>query len=230
MSIHDKKHKIIKYDDKNYVCKKHNESFNKYCKTCNNNICVICENKHKNHEILDLINLLIDEEDLLKLKEDLKNIRDKFKSKIKITKEILNKMIYLLNIYYKINDDIMNNYNINKRNYHQLKNLNYLIKNNSKLMKDLNNVINNDKISEIYKFSLDNIYNDKGEKYANEFIEEKHEDLEKEEIKKLKDENKKMKIYLEKVQNEFQKGKEELNLKLIKIQKKESQLKEDRDK
>ena len=230
MSIHDKKHKIINYDDKNYVCKKHNESFNKYCKTCNNNICVICENKHKNHEILDLINLLIDEEVLLKLKEDLKNIIDKFKSKIKITKEILNKMIYLLNIYYKINDDIMNNYNINKRNYHQLKNLNYLIKNNSKLMKDLNNVINSDKISEIYKFSLDNIYNDKGEKYGNEFIEEKHEDLEKEEIKKLKDVNKKMKIYLEKVQNEFQKGKEELNLKLIKIQKKESQLKEDRDK
>ena len=37
-SIHDKKHKIINYEDKNYICKKHNDSFIKYCKTCNENI------------------------------------------------------------------------------------------------------------------------------------------------------------------------------------------------
>ena len=28
-SIHDKTHKIINYDNKNYICKKHNEAFNK---------------------------------------------------------------------------------------------------------------------------------------------------------------------------------------------------------
>ena len=32
-------------------------------------------------------------------------------------------------------------------------------------MKDLNNIIDNDKISEIYDFSIDNFYNEYGEKY-----------------------------------------------------------------
>ena len=35
---HDKNHLIINYDDKNYICKKHNEAFIKYCKKCNENI------------------------------------------------------------------------------------------------------------------------------------------------------------------------------------------------
>ena len=42
-SIHDKNHIIINYDDKNYICKKHKEIFVKYCKTCKEDICVICE-------------------------------------------------------------------------------------------------------------------------------------------------------------------------------------------
>ena len=41
-SIHDKNHKIINYDDKNYICKQHNESFIKYCNTCNDSICMFC--------------------------------------------------------------------------------------------------------------------------------------------------------------------------------------------
>ena len=81
---------------------------------------------------------------------------------------MFDQMINLIDIYYKINDYIMNNYNINKRNYHQLQNLNNLINNNKNLMEELNNIINNNKISEIFKFSLNNIYNDKGEKYLNE--------------------------------------------------------------
>ena len=34
---HDENHLIIKYDDKNYICKKHNDTFIKYCKKCNEN-------------------------------------------------------------------------------------------------------------------------------------------------------------------------------------------------
>ena len=44
-TIHDKNHFIINYDDKNYVCKKHNETFIKYCITCHENICIICQNE-----------------------------------------------------------------------------------------------------------------------------------------------------------------------------------------
>ena len=167
-SVHDKKHKVINYDDKNYICQKHNDSFTKYCKTCNINICIACENKHDGHDIFDFKNILIDEDDLLNVEKELKNSIDNFKMEINIIKEIFDKMINILDSYYKLNDDIINNYNINKRNYFKLQNLNYLKKNSEKLIQNLNNMINNDNISEIYKFALDNFYNENGEKYIGE--------------------------------------------------------------
>ena len=106
-SVHDKKHKIIIYDDKNFICRKHNETFNKYCKTCNDNICYICENKHKGHDIFEFGNILIEEDDLLKAKEDLKNVINKFKWKIHAIKEIFDLTVNLMDFYYKINDNII---------------------------------------------------------------------------------------------------------------------------
>ena len=52
---HDPNHNIIKYEQRNYVCLKHNELYTKYCKQCNNNICYFCEEEHKNHNILIII-------------------------------------------------------------------------------------------------------------------------------------------------------------------------------
>ena len=46
---HDKKHNIINYNDKYYICKKHNESYIKYCKECKENLCSKCINEHNNH-------------------------------------------------------------------------------------------------------------------------------------------------------------------------------------
>ena len=86
-SYHDKNHNIINYDDKNYICNKHNDPFIKYCKTCNENICIICENKHKDHNILDFKDILIDKDDILKTQENLKNIIDNLKYKINILKK-----------------------------------------------------------------------------------------------------------------------------------------------
>ena len=63
-SKHNINHKIINYDDKNYICIKHNEPYIKYCKTCNEDICIICENEHKEHDIFELSKILINKEDL----------------------------------------------------------------------------------------------------------------------------------------------------------------------
>ena len=167
-TIHDKKHKIINYDDKNYICNQHNESFHKYCKTCKDNICFICETKHNGHDIFDLRNILIDEGDALKTLNDLKIAIGRYKSKINEIKEIFDKMTNLMDIYYKMNDDIINNYNLNKRHYHQLQNLIFLKKNNEKLLKELNDITYKDNISAIFEFASNNFYNDKGEKYIGE--------------------------------------------------------------
>ena len=115
-SKHDENHIIINYDDKNYICNKHNESYNKYCKKCNENICIICENEHNNHEIIDFVKILLNKNELIKGMEELKLIIDELKSKIEIIKEILNRIINMMEIYYKIYSNIINNYNLNKRN------------------------------------------------------------------------------------------------------------------
>ena len=71
-SNYDKNHMIINYDDKNYICKKHNEPFNTYCKICNENICIICENEHAEHYIIYFRIIFINKEELVKSLEDLK--------------------------------------------------------------------------------------------------------------------------------------------------------------
>ena len=48
-SNHNKDHNIINYDDKNYICDKHNELFNSYCYDCQKNLCIFCEKEHNNH-------------------------------------------------------------------------------------------------------------------------------------------------------------------------------------
>ena len=42
-SNHDTNHNIIKYDQKNYICPKHNDYYIKYCEDCSINICFACE-------------------------------------------------------------------------------------------------------------------------------------------------------------------------------------------
>ena len=62
---HDKKHKIVNYDIKNYLCKEHNLHYIKYCNQCKSNICMKCEKNHKNHNnIIYLGDMLINEEDI----------------------------------------------------------------------------------------------------------------------------------------------------------------------
>ena len=66
-SIHDKNHNIINFNDKNYICKKHNDIFNKFCKACNENICIFCEEEHKNHDIIDLSSIIIKKDEFSKI-------------------------------------------------------------------------------------------------------------------------------------------------------------------
>ena len=98
-SKHDKNHLIINYEDKNYICKKHNETFIKYCETCKEDICILCQSEHFNHNIFDFTKILINKDELLKSSEALKDVIDKFKYKTDIIKETINKMLSMLDIY-----------------------------------------------------------------------------------------------------------------------------------
>jgi len=107
-SNHNTNHLIINYDDKNYICGKHNEQLTKYYKACDENICIIYENEHENeHDIIDSSYIFLNENELIKSCEDLKNKIDEFKYKINIIKMILDNMINKLETYFIMNKNII---------------------------------------------------------------------------------------------------------------------------
>ena len=167
-TIHDKNHYIINYDDKNNICRKHKEQFTKYCKTCTEDICIKCENNHNEHEIIDYSKLLIEKNDIIKSIEILNNEKEKFKTKIKNIKDILDTILEKVELSDKINNDTINNYNINIRNYENLQNLNNLKNNNDVFSKYLENINNNKHIFEIFKSQNDKFYEIDGNIYFGE--------------------------------------------------------------
>ena len=78
-SIHDKTHSIINYDNKNYICNKHNDIFLRYCEDCNIDLCLSCTNEHKNHKIVLYEDKIIDIKKLRKKMNEFKDVINKFK-------------------------------------------------------------------------------------------------------------------------------------------------------
>ena len=167
-SIHNENHIIINYDDKNYICRKHNEPFTKYCKTCLDNICKECEKRHTHANTEDLKRIKVNKDEIIKVKKELKNKIDEFKWRINIIKEIFDNLINILDTYYKLNEDVINNFNINKINYHNLKNLLNLKSNNEIIIKEITNIIKENRIFEVYKFPNDYFDFNNGEIYIGE--------------------------------------------------------------
>ena len=149
---HDSSHNVIRYVQKNYICKKHNEPLINYCKECKKNICFSCI-EHKNHETVFLGNLMPDMEQKKKILKEIKSMKDAINIKIQEIIEQLNGFITLINNYYDINSDILNNFDIKNRNYQNLENLNEINNNNIiyKKLKGINDNANIKDIIDLYK-------------------------------------------------------------------------------
>ena len=158
-SLHDQTHNIIN-PDKNFRCLKHNESYSTYCTDCNINCCTICESIHREHRKVNFGDIMTNIDEIKIKMKDLKNIIDSFNSNINEIIKQLNTIQKNLNIYYKISEDIINNFDRRNRNYEILKNINEL-NNNTNIMKELEDIINDknllsklDRIFNIYKMMV----------------------------------------------------------------------------
>ena len=151
-SKHDSNHNIIKDDQINNICPKHNEQLIKYCEQCNLNICFSCDEEHRNHKTIYLVDLKpnIDKakNQLIQLKKEI----DFFKNEVQLAIMKLNELKEAMDIFYGINNDILNIYEMKNRNYQILENLK-LIDNNEifKKLKEINEEkdFNNNKIINI---------------------------------------------------------------------------------
>ena len=182
---HELNHNIFNYDQKNYICHKHNDSFIKYCQECKSNICILCEKEHLNHKTMFFGDFIPSEEELQEKASSIKTIIDTFNDNLKDIIKKLNDLDRIIKLYYQINIDIINNYNMRNKNYNMFENIKEIFFNNEILDKlDSINKIKNtsDKVYnliELYKIiNLDDI----------EIVENK---IKKEELKNIN--NKKIK-------------------------------------
>ena len=139
-SIHDQNHEIIIYDNKNYICSKHNENYTKYC--CNKNICIECEKEHKSHSSIYYGDLLPDNLE----KNIIYQYIDLFKKEIINIISKLNDLQTILDSYSNIYKNVIDTYNTKRKNYELLQNLNQFTNFNEKFINDIKSVINNDNI------------------------------------------------------------------------------------
>ena len=153
-SNHCKNHKIINYDDKYYLCKKHNEGCVAYCDNCKINLCALCE-PHKSHNKITYSDVLPNKEELFEKKKELKDKIYLINNDIKVLINILNSVMNNINIYYKINEDIIDNYNNNENlNYETIYYLNQF-KADDSILNELNKIIECNNI----KDKFNNIFN-----------------------------------------------------------------------
>ena len=160
---HDKNHNIIKYEEKYYICDKHNKLYNSYCMECKKDIYILCEKEHNNHEMINDGKLIPNIDEYKDKLNELRKSIDKLKENIKEIIDNLNEVIDNIELYYQISKEIINNYDYKNINYEILYNIKEINKNNENIIKDINNInkdksINNkfNKIINIYN----NIYND----------------------------------------------------------------------
>ena len=126
---HNSKHNVIRYDQKNYICLKHNDSLINYCQQCKKNICFACE-EHKDHKTIFLGDLKPDIEAKKGILEEFKSMKESINLKVQEIIKQLNHFVEIINIYYNINNAILNNFNVQNRNYQNLENINNIDSNN----------------------------------------------------------------------------------------------------
>ena len=153
-SIHNKEHKLIEYDSKNYLCIKHKEQFISYCEICKLNLCLQCELEHNNnHKIITFKSIYPNINIISNKMKEIENIIDEFNNDINNIIDILTNTKNTINKYHEINKKILANFDINERNYQILQNINDIYSDNI-ITEDLNEIIKEknciNKVNKIY--------------------------------------------------------------------------------
>ena len=149
-----KSHKLIKYDEKYYLCSKHYNKFISYCSKCKSDLCDICEKNHKgkDHEIIKYDSKTPDVELIIKDLEDIKATTAKARNHISKLNKMIEDAFEVLDNYYNISMDLITKYqlfNSKLKNYNVLQTINHLKCSNQKVFEDLKQIIN-DKVSKEY--------------------------------------------------------------------------------
>ena len=113
----------------------------KYCKNCKEDLCFSCIKKHKKHDLLAYENELVDINILRKNMNLFEKVINQFKNNLEEIMKKFKKIMDNMDIFYKINNDILTNYEKCKnRNYMSLLNLNTI---NESIKSEISKIIDN---------------------------------------------------------------------------------------
>ena len=167
---HDKTHKIINYNEKEYTCDNHNSIFLYYCTKCRTNMCFFCQKEHTNHNVNCFGNMIPDleyykskmnkiEEKINKFNKVIENLKNKFN-------QIVDFILHSYKYFFSIAKMQIYNYKIETVNYEILHNIEIMCGN--ELYKDLDYFINENNIKNQLRKVLD-IYDKCFTKYIDKF-------------------------------------------------------------
>jgi len=158
---HDNNHNLINYNDIWYKCNIHNEKYYCYCNKCRRNICMKCENNHKEHKLIYYGKLIIEDNKIKRFMEEIKKEIELFNNDIKEIINKYNKIIEYMEEYYNVIDGVIKNYINNKNiNYQILININNIVNNNN-IFNDIKRINKNrNKYYDLF-IIYNKIYNDK---------------------------------------------------------------------
>ena len=108
ISIHDKTHNIINFQEKYFICNLHYESYNSYCFTCKKDLCPCCNKEHEKHTIISNTKMI---SDISKDKEEIKIFFEKKECLKKDINDIINKFQNLINSidnFFELYENIIN--------------------------------------------------------------------------------------------------------------------------
>ena len=138
--IHNKSHNIINYEHKNCICEEHGEPYTSYCKTCNQDICMSCDENHDEHDIEFYQKMKYKRDQIKDNISDLRKHIDQLNILINGYIEKFNKVKDILEKYYEIVQKINQTTKSKDRNYNRLFNISLLVKN--EVNKDIQNIMN----------------------------------------------------------------------------------------
>ena len=140
-------------EKRKFICCKHNESYISYCEKCNQDLCMSCEKSHNNHNIIYFGRIMPDLNEVNKSIKKFEEYIEVLKKNIEEIKNKLNEIVINVENFYNMNLEVINIYNMKKRNYELITNVKDII--NNSLIKNLEIIINENNISKKFNYIIE---------------------------------------------------------------------------